>query len=89
MAVIEHILGMTVIEHILGIPAEHYKDKKNIGTDDIELKYEPYGYDKAIIWLDIETKDGIKIESHIELGDAIALRDFLNTIIPTMEKQNK
>jgi len=78
---------MAVIEHILGIPAEHYDGSKNIGTDDIELKYNPYEYNEALIIVDIKTKDGVKIDTHIELCDAIALRDYLNTVIPAMEKQ--
>ena len=80
---------MAVIEHFLGIPANHYSKTKDIGTDNIELKYCTYEFDKPYIIVDITTKDGVKIDTHIELGDAIALRDFLDTIIPAMEKQEK
>lgn len=80
---------MACIEHILDIPANHFDHSKLIGTDEIELKYNPGEFDEPIIMVHIETKDGVKVDSHIELCDAVALRDFLNTIIPTMKKQDK
>jgi hypothetical protein len=78
---------MACTEHNLYIPAEHFNDsKQNIGTDEIELKFCPQEFDMPLIIVDIKTKDGVKFDSHIELSDAIALRDYLDTIIPTMEK---
>ena len=80
---------MAAIKHNIYLPAEHYKDGKNVGTDEINMEYSPYEHNEPYIIVEITTKDDVKVDTHIELCDAVSLRDFLNTVIPTMEKQDR
>ena len=78
---------MAVIEHILTIYSDKMTEHGALSVNNAEFKFNPYEFDKPCITVDFETVGGRKVVMGIDTTDAIALRDFLDTIIPAMEKQ--
>ena len=80
---------MAYTEHTLWIHSDHFDAQQaQIGEDNIDFRYSAQEMVDTVE-LKIKTKDNVEIETFIEHCDAVALRDYLNTIIPMMEKEFK
>jgi len=80
---------MACIEHTIWMHSDHFDaQQKLIGEDNIDLRYSAQEMADTVE-LKVKTKDGVEVETFVELCDAIALRDYLNAIIPMMEKEFK